>query len=88
MHLTNYAINRTSEKFVFNADASKADVGNKRSISWFLGWLKECGKDPRVVWDRIGHMIAKTLVAAQPMLSHVYRYVFFVYSPPGAWPCV
>ncbi|MFO0000351.1 MAG: hypothetical protein ACK559_04415, partial [bacterium] len=30
MHLTNYAINKGSANFVFNNDADKTDVGNKR----------------------------------------------------------
>lgn len=39
MHLTNYAINKDSEDFVFNEDAKRDDVGHKRSL--------------RAVWDYI-----------------------------------
>ncbi len=45
MHLTNYAINKGSANFVFNEDADKTDVGNKRSIQWFLAWLSDNGHD-------------------------------------------
>lgn len=32
MHLTNYAINKDNPNFIFNQDATKMDVGHKRSI--------------------------------------------------------
>ena len=32
MHLTNYAINKDSNEFVFNEDPGKDDVGHKRSL--------------------------------------------------------
>ena len=32
MHLTNYAINKDSDQFVFNEDPNKDDVGHKRSL--------------------------------------------------------
>ncbi len=33
MHLTNYAINKESDKFIFNEDDKDMSVGHKRSIS-------------------------------------------------------
>jgi tubulin polyglutamylase TTLL6/13 len=33
MHLTNYAINKDSENFVFNEDDTKNNVGHKRSMT-------------------------------------------------------
>lgn len=41
MHLTNYAINKDSEQFVFNEDPNKDDVGHKRSI---IAVLKQIDK--------------------------------------------
>jgi hypothetical protein len=73
MHLTNYAINKGSENFVFNDDADRTDVGNKRSLQWFFGWLDENGHSSTAIWDRIGDTIVKALLAAQPALAHVYR---------------
>lgn len=32
MHLTNYAINKDSDDFIFNEDPNKDDVGHKRSL--------------------------------------------------------
>ena len=32
MHLTNYAINKDSEDFIFNEDPNKQDIGHKRSL--------------------------------------------------------
>jgi hypothetical protein len=36
MHLTNYAINKGSEDFVYNEDAKQDNVGHKRSMSAVL----------------------------------------------------
>ena len=33
MHLTNYAINKKSKKFIFNKDANKDNIGHKRSLT-------------------------------------------------------
>ena len=33
MHLTNYAINKNSEKFEFNNSKNEMDKGHKRSLS-------------------------------------------------------
>ena len=33
MHLTNYAINKDSEKFVFNSDENDMGKGHKRSLT-------------------------------------------------------
>lgn len=33
MHLTNYAINKNSEKFEFNSSATEMNKGHKRSLT-------------------------------------------------------
>ncbi len=54
-------------------EQEKTDVGNKRSIQWFLQWLDENGHSSTDVWDRIGDTIVKCLIAARPALAHAYR---------------
>lgn len=44
MHLTNYAINKNSDNFVFNEDQDDDSHGHKRSITSVLQYLKE--KEP------------------------------------------
>lgn len=39
MHLTNYAINKNSDKFEYNEDAEDDDVGHKRSLTSILEYL-------------------------------------------------
>ena len=65
MHLTNYAVNKGNDKFVYNTDADSDGVGSKRSLVWFRRWLAEQGHDVDVVWRRIDHMIIKTLISVQ-----------------------
>eukprot|EP01062_Namystynia_karyoxenos_P033482 TRINITY_DN24654_c0_g1_i1.p1 TRINITY_DN24654_c0_g1~~TRINITY_DN24654_c0_g1_i1.p1 ORF type:complete len:939 (+),score=262.65 TRINITY_DN24654_c0_g1_i1:92-2818(+) len=76
MHLTNYAINRQSDLFVFNTDAAQGDTGNKRDFTFFNDWLRKNGHDPSVLWRRVDECIVKTLLAAQPQLRHEYNSCF------------
>lgn len=39
MHLTNYAINKKSERFV-KSDGGE-DQASKRPLEWFFGWLEK-----------------------------------------------
>jgi len=65
MHLTNYAINKGNDNFVFNKNADEDGVGSKRSLVWFRNWLTENGHDSKMVFRRIGHMVNKTLISVQ-----------------------
>ena len=40
LHLTNYAINKENDKFIFNTSAEEHDIGHKRSLSSVLGQLR------------------------------------------------
>ncbi|GBG24138.1 Tubulin polyglutamylase ttll6 [Hondaea fermentalgiana] len=75
MHLTNYAINKESEDFVFNEATSDPGTGNKRSLRWFWGWLEEQhGKDARDGFVAETHdMIIKSIISVLPQLRHIYR---------------
>jgi len=73
MHLTNYAINKNSENFVFNTDADKADVGHKRSLSFVWQYVDEHGGNSKELQDRIRDAIIKTLCSVQPQLADSYR---------------
>ena len=43
MHLTNYAINKNSSKFIFNKDEHSDSVGHKRSLTYVYKYLQENG---------------------------------------------
>lgn len=75
MHLTNYAINKVSDKFEFNEgdDDEAVGMGHKRTLLWFKRWLGEQGHDVDEVWGRMEDMIVKTLIPVQPGLSHMYK---------------
>jgi tubulin polyglutamylase TTLL6/13 len=45
MHLTNYAINKDSDNFVYNEDEANMNVGHKRALSQVFEMLKEQGRD-------------------------------------------
>lgn len=45
MHLTNYAVNKNSENFIFNEDPDNDDIGHKRSMTSVFALLEEQGHD-------------------------------------------
>lgn len=76
-HLTNYAVNKHSEQFVFNSDREgRGDTGNKRDFRWFNSWLEQMGHSSDKFWDKVQHMIVKTILAAQPQMLRVYNSCF------------
>eukprot|EP00752_Nemacystus_decipiens_P001893 g1823.t1 len=89
MHLTNYAVNKGSEKFVANDRADRDDLGSKRSLRWLLGWIaSERGGQEKAdaLWRRMGGAIVKTLVSVMPTLHREYLNTFGAdhgARPPG-----
>lgn len=73
IHLTNYAINKHSENFIFNTDENEANVGNKRSLQFVWNYIHSQGGDPVKLKQKINKLIVKTFCAVQPQLAHPYR---------------
>lgn len=78
MHLTNYAVNKHSNNFESNKNATEDGNGSKRSLRWFFSWLKESYEEQRVdvLWDKIGDICLKSILAVQPLLAQEYRSTF------------
>lgn len=78
MHLTNYAVNKHANNFETNKNATEDGNGSKRSLRWFFSWLKESYDEPRVdaLWDKIGDICLKSILAVQPLLAQEYRSTF------------
>jgi len=73
MHLTNYAINKRSKNFV-KGEGEDDDTASKRSIASVMKSIEETynvGKE--VIWEGIKDIINKTVISAQPELSHIYK---------------
>jgi tubulin polyglutamylase TTLL6/13 len=51
MHLTNYAINKNSDNFVFNEDYNDDSTGHKRSLTAIWEFLRE--KEPQCDVDKL-----------------------------------
>mmetsp|Transcript_33557 Transcript_33557/g.40546 ORF Transcript_33557/g.40546 Transcript_33557/m.40546 type:complete len:967 (+) Transcript_33557:117-3017(+) len=75
MHLTNYALNKHNDKFLFNDDAEKDDCGSKWSITGLREYLAANSEDFETAWTRIQDLTVKTLISIQPILTHNYRSV-------------
>lgn len=73
MHLTNYAINKNSNKFIFNKDEHSDSIGHKRSLTYIYKYLESIGHDANKVRNSIKETIVKTICAVQPSLAHIYK---------------
>ena len=76
MHLTNYAVNKHSENFVFNSDGERGDVGNKRDFAFFMQYVESLGHSFVKLWERVQHLVTKTILSAQPLVAHAYTTCF------------
>ena len=73
MHLTNYAINKKSDKFEYNEDQERDDVGHKRSYTFVLKHLQDLGVDTAKLEHDIARVIIKTMCCVQPSIAHVFK---------------
>jgi len=65
MHLTNYSINKNSDKFVFNNADKDDNIGHKRSLTQVLSTLEKTDNlDIPKLWSNIKDIIIKTLCCA------------------------
>lgn len=64
MHLTNYAINKNSDNFIFNEDHDDDGAGHKRSLTAIWEYIREhepsC--DTTKLWSNIQDIIVKTVI--------------------------
>ena len=81
MHLTNYSINKRSKNFEAsdsNDNDKIGSTGSKRSLSWFMSWLKTKRGRTHVdtMWTKIGHICVKTVMSILPTLVREYNATF------------
>jgi tubulin polyglutamylase TTLL6/13 len=69
MHLTNYAINKNNEGFVQNSGDDES--ATKRSIEWFMKWLRANGHDDVQMWTRVGEICIKSILSIASHLKQV-----------------
>lgn len=74
MHLTNYAINKTSGNFI-KSQGEDDDSGHKRSLTSILEYMEENEKgfSAEAMMENIEDIAVKTVIAGQPALHHSYR---------------
>jgi len=72
MHLTNYAINKGSDKFQANDDPF-ADQGSKRSYQTDLQRWRNEGKDVDTLLKEIEKVIVRTMISVEGELLHNYK---------------
>jgi hypothetical protein len=81
MHLTNYAVNKHNENFL-QPDSDDGGEGSKRSLMWFMDWIREEHGDAKAdwVWKRMGILCMRTLLSILPTLSREYDQHFKQFS--------
>ncbi|KAM8930275.1 tubulin polyglutamylase TTLL7 isoform 2-T2 [Pelodytes ibericus] len=70
MHLTNYSVNKHNENFERDETENR---GSKRSIRWFMEFLRSNDHDVCKFWNDISELVVKTLIVAEPHVLHAYR---------------
>ncbi len=73
MHLTNYAINKKSPKFVFNNSSTNMGIGHKRSLKCIYEQMRKKGLDVDKLKLKINDLIIKTIIAGLPLMAHQYK---------------
>lgn len=73
MHLTNYAINKESDKFVFNQDANDMGIGHKRNLEAVWKIMTDQGIDVEKLKSKIQDIIVKTLISGLSHLKFQYK---------------
>ncbi|GIQ90876.1 tubulin-tyrosine ligase/Tubulin polyglutamylase, partial [Kipferlia bialata] len=73
MHLTNYAINKNNDDFVFNEGEDAEDSGSKWGMDAINDHLEKEGHDVPAIWKRINDIFVKTLFAVLPSLRHIFH---------------
>lgn len=73
-HLTNYSINKKSEKFVQNTDANQGDEGHKWSLSALCKHFEQMGIDNDLLWSKIYDVIIKSIISVEGSVTqHLKR---------------
>uniref|UniRef100_A0A915CFM9 Tubulin--tyrosine ligase-like protein 5 n=1 Tax=Parascaris univalens TaxID=6257 RepID=A0A915CFM9_PARUN len=72
-HLTNYSLNKLSDKFIRNERAEHEDSGHKWTLGALLRKLRSMGVDIRLLMVRIEDIILKTLLSVQGRIAAVSR---------------
>merc|ERR1712070_62050 len=73
-HLTNYSLNKRSDKFSHSDE--DGDTGTKRFLSTTFQRLHEAGLDTAVLWEQIATIVKTTMVALAPMLVDEFGAMF------------
>ena len=76
MHLTNYAVNKHNSNFQQPTakQSNDSENGSKRSLHWFMAWVRENRGDAKAdwLWNRIGILCVRTVLSIMPTLSREY----------------
>lgn len=85
MHLTNYAVNKRNENFLqpsAQSSEENQDSGSKRSLLWFMNWIRKEHGDKKAewLWKRFGTLCTRTVLSILPTLSREYDQHFKSFS--------
>lgn len=83
MHLTNYALNKSNSNYTksnaqSSSDSSQQEDSHKRSLVWFMEWVRNTHGDAKAdwLWRRIGILCVRTILSISPILSRDYLQYF------------
>jgi len=75
-HLTNYSLNKVSNKFTSSQDILSQNNDSKRTLTSLYKSLEELGIDSKMIEEEMKKLAAKTIIALEPFITQEYYSVF------------
>lgn len=83
-HLTNYSLNKLSEKYVLTEETQEINDGSKRTFCSLWKSVEKAGYDKDVIWSNIKELIRKLLIGFTPFIHFEYNTAF---GPKNSGKC-
>ena len=74
IHLTNYSLNKSNPKYIFNSSEKEMDKGHKRTLSSTYERLGRLGVDVEAIKAKVEDAIVKSVISGLPTIRHMYQY--------------
>eukprot|EP00817_Percolomonadidae_sp_ATCC50343_P002485 CAMPEP_0117425744 /NCGR_PEP_ID=MMETSP0758-20121206/5988_1 /TAXON_ID=63605 /ORGANISM="Percolomonas cosmopolitus, Strain AE-1 (ATCC 50343)" /LENGTH=785 /DNA_ID=CAMNT_0005210479 /DNA_START=303 /DNA_END=2657 /DNA_ORIENTATION=- len=71
--LTNYSVNKKSDKYISNVHESEDDEGSKWSLCALRRWFREHNISDAPLWDKIYDMIIKSFISVELRINSKIR---------------
>lgn len=75
-HLTNYSLNKISDKYVYTEEIQEINDGSKRTFCSLWKSIEKAGYSKDIIWDNIKDLVRKLLIGFTPFIHYEYNASF------------